>query len=81
MSSRRSLLRQRAMVSEIGVSLLQLHFKKIFDHRMGQWLQQMLEDVRKGRDHLTTWIQPKIKKALLVHRETDEVFRYQCLTN
>ncbi|RYR02756.1 hypothetical protein Ahy_B06g081577 isoform B [Arachis hypogaea] len=45
---------------------VQLHFiweveynptiKKIFDHRMGWQLQQMLDDVRQGWDHLTSWL-------------------------
>ncbi|RYR46611.1 hypothetical protein Ahy_A07g032357 [Arachis hypogaea] len=43
---------------------------KIYDHRMGRQLQQMLEDLH-----------PKIKKALYVHWKTDEGFRYRRLTN
>ncbi|RYR15912.1 hypothetical protein Ahy_B04g072865 [Arachis hypogaea] len=75
----------------MGVSLLHLHFiwdtvhdltiRKIFDHRIGRWLQQMLEDVHERRDHLTTWLRPKIKKALLVHCETDEGFIHRRLTD
>ncbi|RYR34069.1 hypothetical protein Ahy_A10g048786 [Arachis hypogaea] len=41
----------------------------------------MLGDVREGRDHLTTWLQTEIEKALLVHWDTDEGFRHQRLTN
>ncbi|RYQ89493.1 hypothetical protein Ahy_B09g096103 [Arachis hypogaea] len=48
---------------------------------MGRQLQQVLEDVREGWDHLMIWLQPKIKKALLVHWKTDEGFMYWRLTN
>ncbi|QHO20126.1 uncharacterized protein DS421_11g335130 [Arachis hypogaea] len=41
----------------------------------------MLEDVREGHGHLTTWLHQKIKKALLAHWETDEEFRHRRLTN
>ncbi|RYR67374.1 hypothetical protein Ahy_A03g013709 [Arachis hypogaea] len=41
----------------------------------------MLEDIREGQDHLTTWLRQKIKKALLFHCEIDDGFRRQCLTN
>ncbi|RYR31908.1 hypothetical protein Ahy_B01g056858 [Arachis hypogaea] len=41
----------------------------------------MLEDVREGRDHLTNWLRPEIKNALLVYWEIDEGFRYRHLTN
>ncbi|RYR28425.1 hypothetical protein Ahy_B01g052547 [Arachis hypogaea] len=55
--------------------------RKIYDHQMGRWLQQMLKDVRERRDHLTIWLCPKINKALYVQWETNEGFRYQRLTN
>ncbi|RYR54178.1 hypothetical protein Ahy_A06g029439 [Arachis hypogaea] len=48
---------------------------------MGQWLQQILNDIRQRQDYLTTWLRQKIKKAMLVHLETNEGFRYQRLTN
>ncbi|RYR01842.1 hypothetical protein Ahy_B06g080703 [Arachis hypogaea] len=48
---------------------------------MGRRLQQMLKDVREGRDHLTTWLRLEINKVLLVHWETDEGFRHRSLTN
>ncbi|RYR16422.1 hypothetical protein Ahy_B04g073438 [Arachis hypogaea] len=54
---------------------------KIFDCRMGRCLQQMLDDVRQGQDHLTTWPRLDIKKGLLIHWETDEGFRHRRLTN
>ncbi|RYQ91953.1 hypothetical protein Ahy_B09g098029 [Arachis hypogaea] len=41
----------------------------------------MLEDTRERRDHLTSWLRPKIKKALYVHWETNEEFRHRHLTN
>ncbi|RYR78496.1 hypothetical protein Ahy_A01g003315 [Arachis hypogaea] len=41
----------------------------------------MLEDIHEGRDHLTTWLRPEIKKALLFQWETDHGFRHQRLTN
>ncbi|RYR47720.1 hypothetical protein Ahy_A07g033675 [Arachis hypogaea] len=44
-------------------------------------LQQMLEDVHEGQDHLTIWLRLKIKKAMLVHWKTEEGFRHQHLTN
>ncbi|RYR59427.1 hypothetical protein Ahy_A05g025315 [Arachis hypogaea] len=55
--------------------------RKIFDHRIGRRLQKMLDDVRQRRNHLTTWLQPDIKKALLVHWETDDGFMHRHLTN
>ncbi|KAL4293645.1 hypothetical protein AHAS_Ahas18G0148800 [Arachis hypogaea] len=58
-----------------------LTIRKIFDHRMGRRLQQILDDVRQGRNHRTTWLRPEIKKALFVHWETDERFRHRCLTH
>ncbi|KAL4336425.1 hypothetical protein AHAS_Ahas12G0008900 [Arachis hypogaea] len=44
-----------------------LTIRKIFDHRMGRRLQQILDNVHQGRDHRTTWLLPDIKKALFVH--------------
>ncbi|RYQ99652.1 hypothetical protein Ahy_B07g087620 [Arachis hypogaea] len=44
---------------------------------MGRRIQLMLEDVHEGRDHLTTWLRPEIKKALLVYWETDAGFRHR----
>ncbi|RYR50459.1 hypothetical protein Ahy_A07g037070 [Arachis hypogaea] len=41
----------------------------------------MLNDVRQGPDHLTTWHRPDIKKVVLVHWETEKGFRHRCLTN
>ncbi|RYR09835.1 hypothetical protein Ahy_B05g078255 [Arachis hypogaea] len=58
-----------------------LTMKKIFDYRMGRRLQQMLDDIRQGRDHWTQWLRPDIKKALFVHWESDEGFRHRRLTN
>ncbi|QHO18959.1 uncharacterized protein DS421_11g324910 [Arachis hypogaea] len=58
-----------------------LTIKKIFDHRMGRRLKQMLNDVRQGQDHRTTWLQLDIMMALYVHWETDEGFQHRCLTN
>ncbi|RYR67434.1 hypothetical protein Ahy_A03g013785 [Arachis hypogaea] len=39
------------------------------------------EDVRERRDHLTSWLCPKIKKVLYIHWETDKGFRHRRLTN
>ncbi|RYQ94226.1 hypothetical protein Ahy_B08g089103 [Arachis hypogaea] len=58
-----------------------LTIRKIFHHKIGRRLQQMLDDVRQERDHRTQWLRPDIKKALFVHWETDEKFRHRCLTN
>ncbi|RYR52922.1 hypothetical protein Ahy_A06g027780 [Arachis hypogaea] len=55
--------------------------RKIFDNRMGRRLQQMLDDVRQGRDHRRQWLRPDIKKALFVYWEIDEGFRHRHLTN
>ncbi|RYR53613.1 hypothetical protein Ahy_A06g028802 [Arachis hypogaea] len=55
--------------------------KKIFPHRMARRLPQMLQDIRKLRDHLTTWLHLDIKKALYVHWETDEGFKHHHLMN
>ncbi|RYR72915.1 hypothetical protein Ahy_A02g007138 [Arachis hypogaea] len=41
----------------------------------------MLEYIHKGKDHFTTWLRPKINKALLVHWETNKGFKHQRLTN
>ncbi|RYR57355.1 hypothetical protein Ahy_A05g023095 [Arachis hypogaea] len=55
--------------------------RKIFDHRMVMWLQQMMQYVHERRDHLIIWLCPDIKKVLYVHWETDEGFRNHLLTN
>ncbi|RYR53196.1 hypothetical protein Ahy_A06g028197 [Arachis hypogaea] len=55
--------------------------RKIYDHRMSRRLQQLLEDEHERCDHLTSWLCPKVKKALYVHWETDEGFRHRHLTN
>ncbi|RYR28553.1 hypothetical protein Ahy_B01g052696 [Arachis hypogaea] len=55
--------------------------RKIFDHWMPSQLQQMMEDVRERRDHLSIWLRPNIKKTLYVHWETDEGFKHHRLTN
>ncbi|RYR25099.1 hypothetical protein Ahy_B02g058725 isoform B [Arachis hypogaea] len=58
-----------------------LMIRKIFDHWMARRLQQMLEDVRERRDHLTIWLHPDIKKTLYIHWETDEGFKRRRLKN
>ncbi|RYR05032.1 hypothetical protein Ahy_B06g084858 [Arachis hypogaea] len=58
-----------------------LTIRNIFNHRMGRQLQQMLDDVRQGQDHRTTWLRPDIKNDLFVHWETDKGFRHWRLTN
>ncbi|RYQ98608.1 hypothetical protein Ahy_B07g086363 isoform B [Arachis hypogaea] len=55
--------------------------RKIFDHQMTRWLQQMMEDVCERRDHLTIWLRPDLKKALYVLWETNEGFKHLRLTN
>ncbi|RYR07568.1 hypothetical protein Ahy_B05g074947 [Arachis hypogaea] len=55
--------------------------RKIFDHRMVRWLQQMMQDVHERRDHLTIWLRPDIKKVLYVHWEINDGFRNHLLTN
>ncbi|RYR26023.1 hypothetical protein Ahy_B02g060131 [Arachis hypogaea] len=55
--------------------------KNIFNHQMARRLQQMMEDVRERRDHLTIWSCLDIKKALYIHWETDEEFRHHSLSN
>ncbi|RYR73092.1 hypothetical protein Ahy_A02g007395 [Arachis hypogaea] len=51
-----------------------LTIRKIFDHKMGRQLQQMLDD-------RIDWLQPEVKKGLLAHWETDVEFRHRHLTN
>ncbi|RYR61108.1 hypothetical protein Ahy_A04g018210 [Arachis hypogaea] len=91
-ATRRSPLRSKNDSFRSGRFFVQLHFiwdeehnliiRKIYDHRMaGRQLQQMLKDVGERRDHLTSWFRPEIKKALYVHWETDEGFKYRRLTN
>ncbi|RYQ89067.1 hypothetical protein Ahy_B09g095909 [Arachis hypogaea] len=41
----------------------------------------MMQNVRVGRDHLTIWIRPDIKRQLDNHFSTDEGFRRLYLTN
>ncbi|RYR26862.1 hypothetical protein Ahy_B02g061171 [Arachis hypogaea] len=41
----------------------------------------MMSDVRKGRDHLTSWIHPVIKKELEAYFRYDEGFKRRRLTN
>ncbi|RYQ96129.1 hypothetical protein Ahy_B08g091681 [Arachis hypogaea] len=48
---------------------------------MGWWLQQILDDVCHGQDQQMGWLRPEVKKALLVHWETDAGFRHHHLTN
>nr|XP_029143246.1 uncharacterized protein LOC114924138 [Arachis hypogaea] len=90
-ATRRSLLRPESDDSRSRHYFVQLNFiwdkehgfiiRKIYDHRMARRLQQMLEDVHERRDHFTTWLHPKIKKALYIHWETNERFRHRRLTN
>ncbi|RYQ94985.1 hypothetical protein Ahy_B08g089968 [Arachis hypogaea] len=58
-----------------------LMIRKIFDHRAAKRLQQMMNDLRQGRTHLTTWILADIKRRLDTHFAIDEGFKYHCLTN
>ncbi|XP_020964057.1 uncharacterized protein LOC110265440 [Arachis ipaensis] len=41
----------------------------------------MMQDIRRGYDHLTIWLRPDIKKELDIHFSTDKVFKYRHLTN
>ncbi|QHN77022.1 uncharacterized protein DS421_19g649060 [Arachis hypogaea] len=69
----------KAMVSEVDEHNLMI--RKIFDHRAAKRLQQMMSDVRQGRDHLTSWVRPSIKKELEAHFRNDEGFKHRRLTN
>ncbi|RYR07373.1 hypothetical protein Ahy_B05g074712 [Arachis hypogaea] len=62
------------MMSEnIGKSwAMRKFFNLIFD---------MMSDVRKGRDHLTLWIRPAIKKELEAYFTHDKGFKRRRLTN
>ncbi|RYR29445.1 hypothetical protein Ahy_B01g053819 [Arachis hypogaea] len=40
-----------------------------------------MSDVHQGRDHLTTWIRPSIKKELEAHFRNDEGFKHCHMTN
>ncbi|RYQ84117.1 hypothetical protein Ahy_B10g103037 [Arachis hypogaea] len=55
--------------------------RKIFDHQMARQLQQMMQDVRKKRDHLTQWLCLAIKNEPYIHWESDEGFWHRRLTN
>ncbi|RYR17244.1 hypothetical protein Ahy_B03g062016 [Arachis hypogaea] len=48
---------------------------------MARRLQQMMEDVREQRDHLTIWLSPDLKKTLYVHWKTNGGFKRRRLTN
>ncbi|RYR57197.1 hypothetical protein Ahy_A05g022934 [Arachis hypogaea] len=41
----------------------------------------MISDIRKGRDHLTSWIHPAIKKELEAYFRNDEGFKRRYLMN
>ncbi|QHO20909.1 uncharacterized protein DS421_11g342040 [Arachis hypogaea] len=58
-----------------------LMIRKIYDHRITRRLQQMMQDVREGHDHLTMWICQDIKRAFDNHFSTDEEFRHRRLMN
>ncbi|RYR62508.1 hypothetical protein Ahy_A04g020164 [Arachis hypogaea] len=49
-----------------------LMIKKIYYHRVAKHFQQMMRDVRKGHDHLTSWIHQAIKKELEAYFTHDE---------
>ncbi|RYR62223.1 hypothetical protein Ahy_A04g019637 [Arachis hypogaea] len=53
-----------------------LTIRKIFDHRMGRQLQQMLEDVCEGREQPDDLALTRNKEGSI-----DEAFKHWCLTN
>ncbi|RYR68413.1 hypothetical protein Ahy_A03g014914 [Arachis hypogaea] len=58
-----------------------LMIRKIYDHRATKHFKQMMSDVCKGHDHLTSWIRPAIKKEVEVYFTHDEGFKRRRLTN
>ncbi|QHO32145.1 uncharacterized protein DS421_8g247370 [Arachis hypogaea] len=54
---------------------------KIYDYQTAKRFQQRISDVRKGRDHLWSWIRLSIKKKLETYFTLDEGFKYRHLTN
>ncbi|RYR26347.1 hypothetical protein Ahy_B02g060580 [Arachis hypogaea] len=65
----------------MGQDIDDVMIRKIFNHRMTRRLQQMLEDIREHRDHLTIWLLLDIKKALYIYWETSEGFKHHHLMN
>ncbi|QHO10650.1 uncharacterized protein DS421_15g491470 [Arachis hypogaea] len=55
--------------------------KKIYDHRVAKRLQQMISDVRQGKDHLILWIHPNIKCELEAYFRENDGFKRRRLTN
>ncbi|RYR66442.1 hypothetical protein Ahy_A03g012425 [Arachis hypogaea] len=58
-----------------------LIIRKIYDHQAAKQLRQMMSDVRKGSDHLSSWIRPALKKKLEAYFNNDERFKRRHLTN
>ncbi|RYR44293.1 hypothetical protein Ahy_A08g040648 [Arachis hypogaea] len=58
-----------------------LMISKIYDYQTAKRFQQRISDVRKGRDHLWSWIRLSIKKKLETYFTLDEGFKYRHLTN
>ncbi|RYR52762.1 hypothetical protein Ahy_A06g027644 [Arachis hypogaea] len=53
----------------------------IYDHQAAKRLQQMMSDIRKENDHLTSWIRLAIKKELKAYFNNDEGLKRRSLTN
>ncbi|QHO19563.1 uncharacterized protein DS421_11g330070 [Arachis hypogaea] len=58
-----------------------LMIRKIYDHGTAKCFQQVTSDVGQGKDHLTSWIRPNIKRNLETHFRDNKGFRYHRLTN
>ncbi|XP_016205248.1 uncharacterized protein LOC107645688 [Arachis ipaensis] len=58
-----------------------LMIRKIYDHQAVKHFQQLMSDIRKGCDHLTSWIPPAIKKELEAYFTHDEAFKQTNLAN
>ncbi|QHN93294.1 uncharacterized protein DS421_17g591430 [Arachis hypogaea] len=55
--------------------------RKIYEHQVVKRLQQMMSDVHQGKDHLTSWIRPNIKRELVAYFRYNDVFKCHRLTN
>ncbi|MED6119672.1 hypothetical protein PIB30_013789 [Stylosanthes scabra] len=55
--------------------------KEIFNTRASKRLSGMMEDVRQGKEHLTQWCRPELKKRLRHYWENDEKYLKKTATN
>ena len=53
------------------------YMKKAFDYRYGRRIQQMLGDLRKGKEETTQWLRPQLKRQLMQYWDTDPKFKHR----